>query len=390
MTSLLMRIFLKDTDISTSRGRELCGRLAGIVGIICNMILCAFKIGAGMLTSSIAIMADGVNNLADAGSSVITLIGFRLSGKAADDDHPFGHGRMEYVTALIISIIILIIGFNLGKSSVEKIISPEAAEFSIVSLIILGVSILAKLWLAMFNRKLGKSIGSTALEATSQDSRNDAIATTAVLVASVISYFTNVDLDGYMGALVAIFILWSGISLIKETIGPLLGQAPDPEIVSNLREKILSYDGILGVHDFMVHCYGPGIYFASAHIEMDANSSMLACHDTLDLIENEVKQKMDIHLVLHLDPMVTDDAETNSYRLKVSAILELFDSAISMHDFRVITGEKAKNLVFDILVPRGYHLRDHEIKEILSSRIKEAIPEQIGIVITVDHSFIIE
>lgn len=388
MTAVLIKIFLKNTDLNTSRGRELCGRLAGVVGIICNIILCIFKIAAGIITGSIAIMADGVNNLSDAGSSVITLIGFRLSGKAADDDHPFGHGRMEYVTALVVSIIILLIGFNLGKSSIEKIITPQSAEFSIASLIILGVSIFVKIWMALFNKKLGSIISSTALEATAQDSRNDAIATAAVLIASVISYYTNINLDGYMGAIVAVFILFSGISLIKETIGPLLGQTPDPEIVSTLKEKILSYPGVLGVHDFMVHCYGPGIYFASVHIEMDANSSMLSCHDTLDLIENETKTKMGIQLVLHLDPLVTDDDETNAYKQKVSCILNEFDKDITMHDFRVVTGEKYKNIVFDILVPKGYHLRDYEIRDILSNRIKDSICEKIGVVITVDHSFV--
>ena len=352
MTRFLMKVFLKDADLNTARGRELCGRLAGIVGIICNVILCIMKMVVGTITASIAITADGINNLSDAGSSIITLIGFRISGKAADNDHPFGHARMEYVTALIVSIIILLIGFNLGQSSIEKIFSPENAQFSTVSFLILGVSILIKFWMMLFNAKLGKTINSTALEATSADSRNDAIATLAVLIAAVISKFTSLNLDGYMGALVAAFIIYSGVGLIKETIGPLLGQAPDPKIVKELKQRILSYEGVLGVHDFMVHCYGPGIYYASAHIEMDANSNMLSCHDVLDSIENDVRKQMKIQLVLHLDPLVTDDEETNVLKEKVNRIVRDLDVDLSIHDFRVVTGMKAKNVVFDVLVPR--------------------------------------
>ncbi len=388
MTALLTRLFLKDADMTTLKGREKCGRLSGIVGIICNVILCGFKIAAGAMTGSIAIMADGVNNLSDAGSSIITLIGFRLSGKEADDDHPFGHARMEYITALIVSIIILLIGFDLGKSSIEKIIAPEETTFGVVSLIILAVSIAVKLWMMLFNRKLGRMINSTALEATSEDSRNDAIATTVVLIASTISYFSGVNLDGWMGALVSVFIMYSGVGLIRETVGTLLGQAPDPKIVRELRKKILSYDGVLGVHDFMMHCYGPGVYFASAHVEMDAKSDMLHCHDVLDTIEHDVKREMHIQLVVHLDPLVTDDAETNEMKEKIAAILSEMEGTITMHDFRVVTGKVAKNVVFDVLVPRKYPLTDAEVKSFIARRIKETIPGKIGAVITVDHGFV--
>ena len=387
MTKLLTKLFLKNEDLKTLAGRERCGRLAGVVGIIMNALLCAFKIAAGLLSSSIAVLADGINNLADAGSSVLTLIGFRLSGKEADDEHPFGHGRMEYVTALIISILIIIIGFDLGKSSVEKIITPEKTQYSLLTIIILAVSVAVKLWMALFNKRLGRLIDSTALAATSQDSLNDAIATSAVLVSAIISYFTGTELDGYMGVLVALFIIWSGIGLIREAISPLLGQTPDKQIVEELRQKILSYDGVLGVHDFMVHSYGPGVYFASEHIEMCAKSSMLACHDTLDLIENEVRHDMNIHLVLHLDPLVTDDEQTNKARLVVSEVIAELDESITMHDFRLVTGEKAQNVVFDIVVPRKYKLRDAELKAELTGRIKQAFEIPVGVVITVDHTF---
>lgn len=390
MTHFLMKVFLKDADLNTARGRELCGRLAGIVGIICNVILCIMKMVVGTITASIAITADGINNLSDAGSSIITLIGFRISGKAADNDHPFGHARMEYVTALIVSIIILLIGFNLGQSSIEKIFSPENTQFSTVSFLILGVSILIKFWMMLFNAKLGKTINSTALEATSADSRNDAIATLAVLIAAVISKFTSLNLDGYMGALVAAFIIYSGVGLIKETIGPLLGQAPDPKIVKELKQRILSYEGVLGVHDFMVHCYGPGIYYASAHIEMDANSNMLSCHDVLDSIENDVRKQMKIQLVLHLDPLVTDDEETNVLKEKVNRIVRDLDVDLSIHDFRVVTGMKAKNVVFDVLVPRDFKMTDVEVREYLEKKISQEIEGKVGTVITIDHGFVTE
>lgn len=376
MTRFLMKVFLKDADLNTARGRELCGRLAGIVGIICNVILCIMKMVVGTITASIAITADGINNLSDAGSSIITLIGFRISGKAADNDHPFGHARMEYVTALIVSIIILLIGFNLGQSSIEKIFSPENTQFSTVSFLILGVSILIKFWMMLFNAKLGKTINSTALEATSADSRNDAIATLAVLIAAVISKFTSLNLDGYMGALVAAFIIYSGVGLIKETIGPLLGQAPDPKIVKELKQRILSYEGVLGVHDFMVHCYGPGIYYASAHIEMDANSNMLSCHDVLDSIENDVRKQMKIQLVLHLDPLVTDDEETNVLKEKVNRIVRDLDVDLSIHDFRVVMGMKAKNVVFDVLVPRDFKMTDVEVREYLEKKYRRRLKEK--------------
>ncbi len=386
MTHFLMKVFLKDADLNTARGRELCGRLAGIVGIICNVILCIMKMVVGTITASIAITADGINNLSDAGSSIITLIGFRSSGKAADNDHPFGHARMEYVTALIVSIIILLIGFNLGQSSIEKIFSPENTQFSTVSFLILGVSILIKFWMMLFNAKLGKTINSTALEATSAD----AIATLAVLIAAVISKFTSLNLDGYMGALVAAFIIYSGVGLIKETIGPLLGQAPDPKIVKELKQRILSYEGVLGVHDFMVHCYGPGIYYASAHIEMDANSNMLSCHDVLDSIENDVRKQMKIQLVLHLDPLVTDDEETNVLKEKVNRIVRDLDVDLSIHDFRVVTGMKAKNVVFDVLVPRDFKMTDVEVREYLEKKISQEMGGKVGTVITIDHGFVTE
>ena len=270
MTKLLIKLFLKDKDASTPHGREAYGRVAGIVGIVCNLLLSAMKFIIGSLTNSVSITADATNNMTDAGSSIVTLIGFRLSEKPADEDHPYGHARIEYITGLIISFLTLIIGYDILKTSVSKIFNPEEIVFNWISVIILGISIFFKLWLALFNKTLGKKIKSKALEATAADSRNDVISTTAVLVATIISHFTGFNLDGYMGFCVAVFIIISGIGLVKETVGPLLGQAPSKEMYEMIENKILSYENVLGVHDLMVHSYGPGSYFASAHIEMDA------------------------------------------------------------------------------------------------------------------------
>ena len=302
MTKLLIKLFIKNADATTPKGRELFGRLAGAVGIICNLILSVMKLIIGTVTNSVSITADATNNISDAGSSIVTLVGFRLSGKPADKDHPYGHARIEYISSLIISFLILLIGCSIFKESVTKIFKPEESLFNIATVIILVVSIIVKLWLSVFNTYLGKQIDSKALEATAIDSRNDVITTTAVLIASVISHFTGFNLDGYMGVIVSIFILISGINLVKETLNPLLGQPPTKEMFESIEKKILSYDNVLGVHDLMVHSYGPNTYFASAHIEMDAKIDVLICHDIMDQIERDFKSELNIHLVVHLDP----------------------------------------------------------------------------------------
>lgn len=387
MTKLIIKLFLKNKNPDTASGRESYGRIAGIVGIICNLLLSILKFIVGTVSNSVSITADATNNIADAGSSIITLVGFRLSEKPADEDHPYGHARIEYVTGLIISFLILLIGYDILKSSVNKIIHPEESVFSWVTVIILISSIIVKLWLSRFNKVLGKQIKSTALEATAADSRNDCISTAAVLIATIISHFTSLNLDGFMGVGVAIFILISGIGLVKETIGPLLGQAPSKEMYEKIEQKILSYENVLGVHDLLVHSYGPGSYFASAHIEMDAKIDVLVCHDIMDKIERDFSKQLNIHLVVHLDPTVLDCEETNELKEVVREILYDIDPIITFHDFRVVVGDKAKNVLFDIVVPPSYKYTDKELKDIIKNRVNEAGKGNLYAVIVVDRSY---
>lgn len=387
MTNLLLKLFLKEKEPDSVSGREACGKLAGIVGIICNLLLSIMKLIIGTATNSISITADATNNISDAGSSIITFVGFRLSGKPADEDHPYGHARMEYISGLVISFLILLIGFEILKTSVTKVFSPEKSEFSIVASVILDVSILVKLWMSQFNKTLGKKIKSTALEATAADCRNDVISTAAVLIASVISKFTGFDLDGYMGIAVAVFILISGIKLVKETIDPLLGQAPTKEIYEKIEQKILSYENVLGVHDLLVHSYGPGCYFASAHIEMDANINVLICHDIMDKIERDFNNELNIHLVVHLDPTVLDSEETKELKESVKKIIDEIDPIITFHDFRVVYGEEHKNVLFDVVVPPKFRYKDDELADMIKKKINEAGNGNLYAVILVDHSY---
>ena len=387
MTTRFLENFIKKHPQDSQNGREACGKFAGTVGIVCNLLLSVMKLVVGTLTNSVAITADATNNISDAGSSVITLVGFRLSGKPADRDHPYGHARMEYISGLVISFLILLIGAEILKSSVKKIFSPEESVFSIAAVIVLAVSVLVKLWMAYFNKKLGKLINSTALEATSADSRNDAVSTLAVLIASIISKLTGFDLDGYMGAAVAVFILISGVKLVKETIDPLLGQAPPKEIYDMIRDRILSYDNVLGVHDLMVHSYGPGCYFASAHVEMDAKINVLVCHDITDSIERDMLKEHNVHLVVHLDPTVLDSEETNELKSLVAGIIKDFDPEITFHDFRVVYGKEHKNVVFDVVVPPSYKYSDDEVSNALKKKIRELKNGDIYAVILVDHSY---
>lgn len=387
MTKLLIKLFIKNADATTPKGRELFGRLAGAVGIICNLILSVMKLIIGTVSNSVSITADATNNISDAGSSIVTLVGFRLSGKPADKDHPYGHARIEYISSLIISFIILLIGCSIFKESVIKIFKPEESLFNIATVIILVVSIIVKLWLSVFNTYLGKQIDSKALEATAIDSRNDVITTTAVLIASVISHFTGFNLDGYMGVIVSIFILISGINLVKETLNPLLGQPPTKEMFESIEKKILSYDNVLGVHDLMVHSYGPNTYFASAHIEMDAKIDVLVCHDIMDQIERDFKSDLNIHLVVHLDPTILDSPEINELKEMVNDIVCEIDRELTFHDFRVVVGEENKNVLFDVVVPPEYKYSDEELEKMITKRITEMSNGKIFTVLVVDHSY---
>ena len=352
MTDFLVKRFIKNsTDVNDPAVRTAYGNLAGAVGIFCNVLLCAAKLAVGTLFGSISITADAVNNLSDASSSVITLVGFRLSAKPADDEHPYGHARIEYLAGLAVSVMILVIGVELARSSIGKILSPTAVEFSLVTVAVLLLSIGVKLWMAAFNKKVGRRIGSAALEATAMDSRNDVISTAAVLAASVVSGLTGLELDGWMGLGVALFILWSGVGILKETVDPLLGEAPSEELTDYIGKKVMSYDGVLGTHDLMVHDYGPGRRFASAHAEVDYRMNILDAHELLDDIERDVRTKLHVDLVLHCDPIVTDDAERSALRDRVLSYLTEQDARLSIHDFRVVRGTGHTNVIFDLVVP---------------------------------------
>ena len=352
MTNLLLRLFVRDyQDPKQPRVRSRVGKLSGIVGILCNIVLFALKLAVGTISGSVAITADAMNNLSDATSSVVTLIGFKLAEKPADEHHPYGHARYEYLSGLAVAGMILIIGFELGKSSVEKILSPTAVEFSVPVAVVLVASILVKLWMSLFNRKLGNFISSTTLQATAADSRNDAISTTAVLVATLIELFTSWKIDGFMGLAVAAFILYSGINLARETISPLLGEDAGTE----LRELIISvledHPEVLGYHDLMVHDYGPGQRFASMHVEMDQQADPLECHELIDNLERECLKQHQVHLVLHYDPVVTNDPEQDRIRQIVQQLLRNEDARISIHDFRMVRGKGHTNLIFDAALP---------------------------------------
>ena len=352
MTETLVRLFVKNSrDATDPAVRAAYGNLASWVGIFCNLLLCAGKFLAGTLSGSISIAADAVNNLSDASSSVVSLIGFKLGARPADDEHPYGHARFEYLAGLAVAVMVLVIGVELLKSSVGKILHPAAVTFSWVAMAVLAASIAVKLWMSVFNRTLGKRINSGSLIATAADSRNDVLTTSAVLIASLISHFANVELDGWMGAAVALFILYSGVGLIKDTIDPLLGLAPDPELVQRIHDKIMSYPGVLGTHDLMVHDYGPGCRYASLHVELDSREDPMACHELIDDMERGCLKELGIHLVIHYDPLITDDAELNRLQQLVETLLKVRDPNISIHDFRLRHQEDRLDLSFDIVLP---------------------------------------
>ncbi len=350
MTNLLLRLFVKDhTNTDAPQVRSAVGRLSGLVGILCNLLLFAGKLAVGTLAGSVAITADAMNNLTDASSSVVTLIGFKLAEKPADEDHPYGHARFEYLSALAVAALIVVIGFELAKGSVEKILVPQATSFSWAVLLVGSMAV--KLWLSLFNGKLGRMIGSGALEAVAADSRNDFIATGAVLLSSLIEHFTRLPVDGYMGLAVAAFILYSGCNLARETISPLLGEAADPELQRLIVDEIERESLVLGYHDLMVHDYGPGQRFASIHVEMDQREDPLHCHEIIDNLERECLHSHGIHLVIHYDPIVTDDPEINRLRRSVEEILADIDYRLHVHDFRMACSTGHRSLIFDVTLP---------------------------------------
>ena len=389
MTSFLIRLFIRRReDVQDACVRLSYGNLAGITGIVCNVLLCAIKFFTGLFTGSISITADAVNNLSDASSGVITLLGFKLAGKPADPEHPYGHARMEYLAGLVVSFVILLIGVQLAGESVQKILHPAAATFGIVPAVMLVFSILVKLWMAGFYRSIGKKIDSTTLLAASADSRNDVISTGAVLLALLISAWTDLDLDGWMGMAVALFILYSGIGLIKDTLDPLLGRSPSEELTHRVEDKILSYEGILGTHDLMVHDYGPGQCFASVHVEMRAEMNVMRSHDIIDTIERDFHEQDHIHLIIHYDPIETGSEAVGTMRQWVTERVHAVSPLLSIHDFRMVKGELHTNLIFDVAAPSSYESTDAEIKQQIQRSVQEnANGETYYCVITVDRSY---
>ena len=350
MTNLLKKYVQKRGKPGDLAVRTACGRLSGWVGIVCNALLCAAKLTVGTLSGSVSITADAINNLSDAAGSVVTLIGFQMASKPADREHPYGHDRMEYISGLVVAALILLIGAELVKSSVQKILHPEAVEFSGAMVIVLLASIAVKLLLALFNRDLGRIIGSSALQATAADSRNDVLATAAVLASCLVGHFTSLMPDGWIGLAVALFILWSGVQIARDTIDPLLGAAPDAQLVRQLAQRITAHPDVLGIHDLMVHDYGPGKRFASVHVEMDAHTDVLHAHEVIDGIERTVKKELNIDLVIHYDPVVTDDAELDTLRRRIEQALSAYDPRLSVHDFRMVRGKQHTNVIFDMVV----------------------------------------
>ncbi|HIX12797.1 MAG TPA: cation diffusion facilitator family transporter [Candidatus Anaerofilum faecale] len=387
MTEFLLRRFVRGyPDVSRPESRTACGNMAGAVGIVCNLLLCGFKFLAGIVTGSVAISADAVNNLSDASSSIITLLGFRMSAKPADAEHPYGHGRTEYLSGLAVSVMILLIGLELVKSSVEKILHPAPIEAGVLPVVILSVSILVKLWMAAFNRKLGRLIASPALEATAADSRNDVISTGAVLAATLLQMAFHWQLDGWMGLAVALFILYSGWGLVKDAIAPLLGQAPDPELVAHILEVTREYPGVLGIHDLIVHDYGPGRRFASLHVEMDAAGDVLRSHDVIDQIERRFLAQDGLHVIIHYDPIVTGDGQTAYARDYLARAVKSIDPRLTIHDLRMVPGHTHTNLIFDLVVPHDFEMPVCRLKAEVAALAKKENPHW-ECVMTVENSY---
>lgn len=385
MTNFLLRHFVKNSqNVQDPKVRAAYGNLSGIVGILCNTLLFLGKLIAGTVSGSVSITADAVNNLSDASSSVVTLVGFKLAEKPADEDHPYGHARFEYIAGLIVAAMILIIGFELAKSSFQKILHPAPVAFSPLVAGVLVASILVKLWMCLFNRSLGRRIQSPALEATAADSRNDVITTSAVLMAAIVGAVTNLAIDGYAGLLVALFILWSGVGIAKDTINPLLGERESPELRRTIIDEIKSRDKVLGFHDLMVHDYGPGRRFASIHVEMDQKENPLECHDIIDDIERDCLQKHNVHLVIHYDPIVTDDGELNHMKALIMDTVRELDPRLSVHDFRMVRGPGHTNLIFDMLIPFGMEQREGQIKAAIDAAVAKE-PTKYYTVITFDQ-----
>lgn len=382
----LVRRFIKNyQDTKNANVRTSVGKLSGIVGILNNLFLFVIKFLIGTIVHSVSIQADGVNNLTDAGSNIISILSFHLSNKPADKDHPFGHERTETIASLFVGILILVLGFETAKESISKVIHPGSIDFRIASVIILLISIMVKFWMYAYNKKLSKAYDSSLLEATALDSISDVCGTTAVLVSTLLSPVLHFNLDGYMGIIVSGIILYGAYGLLRDMINSLIGEAPDPELVHNIVDMIMAHPVILGVHDLMLHNYGPNKIFASAHVEVDSSKDIFETHDHIDNIEREVKENMNIDLVLHMDPVKVNDPETELYRAKVVEAIHQIDPKWRFHDFRIVSGPTHANLVFDLVIPFEEKYTQEEIEEMLLKHIES--DKKIYLVLTIDHPY---
>lgn len=388
MTEFLIRHFVKDHQQTGSQAvRVRYGKFAGVVGICTNLLLAALKMAVGALSGSLAILADGVNNLSDSASSIVTLAGFKLAEKPADEEHPFGHERIEYISGLIVSFVILVVGLQLAQEAVGKILHPEPVQTGALAVVILAVSILGKLWQCLFYRNIARRIDASSLMATAADSRNDVISTAAILVGVLVTMCTGVNLDGFLGLAVAVLVLVSGIQLVRETSSPLLGQAPSKGLVDSIYNHIMEYDGILGVHDLTVHNYGPDRWFASVHCEVDARENVLVSHDLIDNIERAVGQGLGIRLVIHMDPIVIDDPRTNALHRQVREMVKAVEPEATVHDFRVVWGPTHANLIFDVAVPFACRLSAQDLQSRITQGVR-ALDPSYYCVLTVDRDYV--
>ncbi|MBD5463999.1 MAG: cation transporter [Lachnospiraceae bacterium] len=390
MISVLTKVFIKDyTNTSDVKVRQLYGMLCGAVGIALNVLLFLMKFIAGQLSGSIAITADAFNNLSDAGSSIITLVGFKMAGQKPDSQHPFGHGRIEYISGLLVSVIILLMGVELLKSSIDKMLHPEVIDASPLVLVILVVSICVKLYMFLYNSRISKKIDSAAMMATAKDSISDSVSTMVVLITALLAYFMGVKADGWCGILVALFVIWTGIGAMKDTVGPLLGQPPEPEFVKHIEDIIMEYknQGVLGLHDLVVHNYGPGRVMLSVHVEVPSTGDILALHDMIDLIEHRLAHDLNCSAVIHMDPVCVNDELTNHIKHKIEEIVAGMEGNVRFHDFRIVHGPTHTNLIFDVVVPYDYVMSDEEVISYMEKQIKE-MNENYFAVIDVDKAYV--
>ena len=387
MTRLFVRLFVKNSDdLKDPSVRIRIGYLGSITGIVLNVLLFSGKFIAGLICGAISVTADAFNNLSDAGSSIMSLVGFKMAAQPADEEHPFGHGRMEYVSGLIISFLIMLMGFELAKGSVEKIIRPKDMTFSWFTLTILVISVLVKLWMGLFNHKLGKMINSASMKATAVDSISDCISTSAVIAAMFVFYLFDLNIDSYIGLAVALFIIYSGINTFKESLTPLLGAKPDKQFVAEITSKVESYEGIVGTHDMIVHDYGVGNLIISMHAEVPVEMDFSSAHELIDKIEDDLKNQYKCLVTIHMDPVAVNDEKSTALKAQIADIVRQIDSRMSVHDFRMTDGKDRENLIFDVVVPFGLNMTDAEVREAISERVSQ-IDKAYQCVINIDKDY---